>query len=57
MDGDDHTINTFPDRYIRGDYIVHYAPEEGCPAVPVLGGIRKVKKLEESPETEILMPF
>ncbi|CAB4413097.1 unnamed protein product [Rhizophagus irregularis] len=37
LNGDDHTINTFPDRYVRGDYIVHYAPEEGCPADPYFG--------------------
>ena len=57
MDGDDHTINTFPDRYIRGDFIVHYAPEEGCPANPVLKGLSKVKVLEEFPDTKISIPF
>ncbi|GES91189.1 glycosyltransferase family 34 protein [Rhizophagus clarus] len=57
LNGDDHTINTFPDRYVRGDYIVHYAPEEGCPADPVLGGIKKVLLLEESPDFEIILPF
>ncbi|RIA95057.1 Glycosyltransferase Family 34 protein [Glomus cerebriforme] len=57
LDRDDHTINTFPDRYIRGDYIVHYAPEEGCPASPVLRGLSKLKMLEESPSAKILLPF
>ena len=57
MDGDDHTINTFPDRYRRGDFIIHYAPEEGCPAAPVLKGLSKVKMLEEFPDAEISMPF
>ncbi|CAB4479475.1 hypothetical protein RhiirA1_442993 [Rhizophagus irregularis] len=57
LNGDDHTINTFPDRYVRGDYIVHYAPEEGCPADPVLGGLKKVAMLEESPDDEIILPF
>jgi hypothetical protein len=57
LDGDDHTINTFPDRYIRGDYIVHYAPEEGCPADPVLSGLSKVIMMEESPDYELVLPF
>jgi len=57
LNGDDHTINTFPDRYIRGDYIVHYAPEEGCPASPVLVGLSKIKMLDKSPNAKITMPF
>ncbi|CAI2166684.1 14469_t:CDS:10 [Funneliformis geosporum] len=57
LDGDDHTINTFPDRYIMGDYIVHYAPEEGCPANPVINGITKVRMMEQNPDIEISIPF
>lgn len=57
MNRDDHTINTFPDRYIRGDYIVHYAPELGCPAAPVLNGLSKLKMLEENPDANFTLPF
>ncbi|CAG8435424.1 981_t:CDS:2 [Funneliformis mosseae] len=57
LDGDDHTINTFPDRYILGDYIVHYAPEKGCPANPLIVGITKVRVMEQNPENEIQTPF
>ena len=57
MNGDDHTINTFPDRYLRGDYVVHYAPEEGCPAKPVINGIKKVQMMEQYPDNEIPMSF
>ncbi|CAB4435037.1 unnamed protein product [Rhizophagus irregularis] len=57
LNRDDHTINTFPDRYIRGDFIVHYAPELGCPADPVLKGLSKLKMLEENPNANITLPF
>ncbi|GBB93376.1 hypothetical protein RclHR1_02160002 [Rhizophagus clarus] len=57
LDNDDHSINTFPDRYVRGDYIVHYAPVGGCPAAPVLKGLANVKLLEEFPDTIISIPF
>jgi len=57
LDEDDHTINTFPDRYIRGDYIVHYAPGSDCPATKVLEGLLKLKKLEKSPNASISVPF
>jgi hypothetical protein len=54
---DDHSMNTFPDRYVRGDYIVHYAPVGGCPAKYVLEGLSKVETLERSPNALISMPF
>jgi hypothetical protein len=57
FESEDHTINTFPDRYVRGDYIVHYAPIGGCPAVPVLRGLSNVKMLEEFPDAIIPIPF
>lgn len=43
FDGDDHTMNTFPKYYEGGDFIVHFAPA-GCPAVPVLDALGKIKK-------------
>lgn len=57
LEYDDHSLNTFPDRYVRGDYIVHYAPIGGCPAAPVLRGLSNVKVLEEFPNAEISIPF
>jgi hypothetical protein len=50
-------MNTFPDRYVRGDYILHYAPINGCPAKGVLRGLSKVAMLEKSPNALISMPF
>ncbi|PKC14898.1 hypothetical protein RhiirA5_494999 [Rhizophagus irregularis] len=57
LEYDDHSLNTFPDRYVRGDFIVHYAPIGGCPAAPVLRGLSNVKVLEEFPNAEISIPF
>ncbi|GBB83432.1 hypothetical protein RclHR1_10160001 [Rhizophagus clarus] len=54
---DDHTMNTFPDRFVRGDFIIHYAPELGCPADPVLKGLSKLKMLEEDPNFNVTLPF
>ncbi|KAF9430965.1 hypothetical protein BGZ94_001309 [Podila epigama] len=43
FDRDDHTMNTFPRYYEDGDFIIHFAPA-GCPAVPVLEALRKIKE-------------
>ncbi|KAF9365027.1 hypothetical protein BGX34_011699 [Mortierella sp. NVP85] len=40
---DDHIMNTFPKVYQEGDFIVHFAPD-GCPAVPVIEALKKIKK-------------
>ncbi|KAF9363534.1 hypothetical protein BGX34_003891 [Mortierella sp. NVP85] len=42
FDRDDHTMNTFPQYYQEGDFVVHFAPA-GCPAVPVLEALKRVK--------------
>ncbi|KAK3846014.1 MAG: galactosyl transferase GMA12/MNN10 family-domain-containing protein [Linnemannia gamsii] len=42
FDRDDHTMNTFPDFYEQGDFIVHFAPA-GCPSVPVLQALRNIQ--------------
>ncbi|KAF9298623.1 hypothetical protein BGZ74_009298 [Mortierella antarctica] len=39
---DDHTMNTFPNLYNEGDFVIHFAPA-GCPAVPVLEALAKIK--------------
>lgn len=52
LDQDDRTFNTFPSRYIRGDFVVHYAPD-GCPAKPIIDAIGKMKLLENNPDAEI----
>ncbi|KAG0003814.1 hypothetical protein BGZ80_002166 [Entomortierella chlamydospora] len=44
-DGNDHVMNTFPKQYQEGDFIVHFAPA-GCPSVPVLEALRKIKNGE-----------
>ncbi|KAG0043590.1 hypothetical protein BGZ83_011255, partial [Gryganskiella cystojenkinii] len=41
-DKNDHVMNTFPKQYIEGDFVIHFAPA-GCPSVPVLEALRKVK--------------
>ncbi|KAF9909401.1 hypothetical protein BX616_011189 [Lobosporangium transversale] len=41
-DKDDHTMNTFPKYYAEGDFVIHFAPA-GCPSVPVLEALRKIK--------------
>ncbi|KAG0367431.1 galactosyl transferase GMA12/MNN10 family-domain-containing protein [Gamsiella multidivaricata] len=43
FDRDDHTMNSFPKYYEQGDFIIHFAPA-GCPAVPVLKALRKLKE-------------
>ncbi|CAG8563029.1 11169_t:CDS:2, partial [Racocetra fulgida] len=50
LDQDDHTFNTFPHRYILGDFIVHWAPDNGCPAQNVLDGIKKFRQYEANKE-------
>ncbi|RIA89240.1 Glycosyltransferase Family 34 protein [Glomus cerebriforme] len=52
LDQDDRTFNTFPSRYIRGDFVVHYAPD-GCPAKPIIDAIGKMKLLEINPNANI----
>ncbi|CAB4375131.1 hypothetical protein RhiirA5_350366 [Rhizophagus irregularis] len=52
LDQDDRTFNTFPSRYINGDFVVHYAPD-GCPAKPIIDAIGKMKVLEKKPDMEI----
>ncbi|KAI1302298.1 hypothetical protein EDD11_005633 [Mortierella claussenii] len=42
FDKDDHTMNTFPKYYQEHDFIVHFAPA-GCPAVPVLEALKRIK--------------
>ncbi|KAF9580898.1 hypothetical protein BGW38_002271 [Lunasporangiospora selenospora] len=42
FDGNDHIFNTFPKNYKVGDFVVHFAPD-GCPAVPVLEALRRIK--------------
>ncbi|CAG8829120.1 5240_t:CDS:2, partial [Gigaspora margarita] len=46
----DRTFNTYPDRYIPGDFVVHWAPDYKCPAENVLDGIKKLKKYEVNRE-------
>lgn len=52
LDQDDHTFNTFPKRYNKGDFVVHYAPD-GCPSKPILDAIGKYNILEKNPEVEV----
>ena len=54
LDQDDRTFNTFPSRYIRGDFIVHYAPD-GCPAKPIIDAIGKMRLLEKDPDVDITL--
>ncbi|KAG0075183.1 hypothetical protein BGZ92_003026 [Podila epicladia] len=44
---DDHTMNTFPNMYENGDFVIHFAPA-GCPAVPVLEALAKIKNGESA---------
>ncbi|KAG0207298.1 hypothetical protein BGX28_001455 [Mortierella sp. GBA30] len=43
FDKDDHIMNTFPQSYQEGDFVIHFAPAS-CPAVPVLEALTKIKK-------------
>ena len=52
LDQDDRIFDTFPSRYMRGDFVVHYTPD-GCPAKPIIDAIGKMKLLEKSPDVEI----
>ncbi|KAG0346436.1 hypothetical protein BG004_001750 [Podila humilis] len=47
FDRDDHTMNSFPAYYETGDFVIHFAPA-GCPAVPVLEALDKIKKGESA---------
>jgi len=46
LDQDDHTFNTFPKRYLPGDFVVHYAPDR-CPAAPVIKAVGKAREIAE----------
>ncbi|KAF9928368.1 hypothetical protein FBU30_002406 [Linnemannia zychae] len=46
-DGDDHVMNTFPKLYAEGDFVIHFAPA-GCPSVPVLAALAKIKAGESA---------
>jgi hypothetical protein len=46
-DGDDHTMNTFPKLYEKGNFVIHFAPA-GCPSVPVLAALAKIKAGESA---------
>ncbi|CAH1767011.1 9490_t:CDS:2, partial [Entrophospora sp. SA101] len=54
---DDHVMNTFPDRYLPGDFIIHYAPVGHCPAKQVTKGLRKLKKIETIKGYNADLPF
>ncbi|KAG2187496.1 hypothetical protein INT44_005185 [Umbelopsis vinacea] len=45
LDGDNHTFNTFPNRYHAGDFVVHYAPDK-CPNDAVLAGLDAARRIE-----------
>jgi hypothetical protein len=45
LDGDNHTFNTFPNRYNAGDFVVHYAPDK-CPNDAVLSGLEAARRIE-----------
>jgi hypothetical protein len=45
LDGDNHTFNTFPNRYNPGDFVVHYAPDK-CPNDAVLQGLDLAHRIE-----------
>ncbi|KAI9282162.1 galactosyl transferase GMA12/MNN10 family-domain-containing protein [Sporodiniella umbellata] len=45
LENDDHTFNTLPNRYISGDFIVHFAPDK-CPGPAVLKGLEAAKKIQ-----------
>ncbi|KAF9191525.1 hypothetical protein BGZ51_007239 [Haplosporangium sp. Z 767] len=47
FDGDDHTMNTFPQYYRDGDFVIHYAPA-GCPSDQVLEALGKIKNGESA---------
>ncbi|KAG0259561.1 hypothetical protein BG011_002546 [Mortierella polycephala] len=47
FDRDDHTMNTFPQYYQNGDFIIHFAPA-GCPSVQVLEALSKLKNGESA---------
>ncbi|KAI9319263.1 galactosyl transferase GMA12/MNN10 family-domain-containing protein [Dichotomocladium elegans] len=42
---DDHTMNTFPQRYQPGDFIVHFAPDK-CPNELTLKGLAAAERIE-----------
>jgi galactosyl transferase GMA12/MNN10 family len=45
LDDDNHTFNTFPNRYHAGDFVVHYAPDK-CPNEAVLTGLDAARRIE-----------
>jgi hypothetical protein len=50
---DNHTFNTFPNRYVPGDFVVHYAPDK-CPSDAVLKGLDDAKRIEDGEVLEHL---
>ncbi|CAG8805689.1 14272_t:CDS:2, partial [Dentiscutata erythropus] len=57
LNEDDSTFNTYPDRYIPGDFVVHWAPDYKCPAENVLDGIKKLKKYEVNKEYTFTLTY
>lgn len=53
LDGDNHTFNTFPNRYHTGDFVVHYAPDK-CPNDAVLKGLELAQRIENGEVLEKL---
>ncbi|KAL1919364.1 uncharacterized protein VTP21DRAFT_2057 [Calcarisporiella thermophila] len=51
LDKDDHTFNTFPNRYDEGDFIVHYAPDK-CPASEVIKGVNEARSKQSKMEAD-----
>lgn len=45
LDNDNHTFNTFPNRYNAGDFVVHYAPDK-CPNDAVLAGLDAARRID-----------
>ncbi|RUS17692.1 galactosyl transferase GMA12/MNN10 family-domain-containing protein [Endogone sp. FLAS-F59071] len=53
---DDHTFNTFPTKYIQGDFVVHYAPAT-CPAPDVLRGLSIAARISAGEVVKSLVLF
>ncbi|CAG8648900.1 5187_t:CDS:2, partial [Paraglomus brasilianum] len=49
LDEDDHTFNTFPSRYMPGDFVVHYAPQ-GCPRKLVISACEQAIEMDRNPD-------
>ncbi|CAG8569389.1 25051_t:CDS:2, partial [Racocetra persica] len=57
LEDDDRTFNTYPHRYIPGDFVVHWAPDYECPAENVLDGIKKFKQYEDNREFKFTLKY